>query len=61
MPAFFNGIFGHKPSRYVVSNAGQYPIPETELLNSFLGITYLLDGIFYLLQSKQSVWSFFKK
>lgn len=44
MPAFFNGIFGHKPSRCVVSNAGQYPIPETELLNSFLGNTYLLYG-----------------
>ncbi|XP_026321345.1 fatty-acid amide hydrolase 2-A [Hyposmocoma kahamanoa] len=38
MPAFFNGIFGHKPSRCVVSNAGQYPIPDTELLNSFLGL-----------------------
>ncbi|XP_041982395.1 fatty-acid amide hydrolase 2-B-like [Aricia agestis] len=38
MPAFFNGVFGHKPSRYTVSNHGQYPIPQTELLNSFLGV-----------------------
>ncbi|XP_014360123.2 fatty-acid amide hydrolase 2-A [Papilio machaon] len=38
MPAYFNGIFGHKPSRNIVSNSGQYPIPQTELLNSFLGI-----------------------
>lgn len=38
MPAFFNGIFGHKPSRNIVSNSGQYPIPETDLLHSFLGI-----------------------
>lgn len=37
MPAYFNGIFGHKPSRYIVSNIGQYPIPESDLLNSFLG------------------------
>lgn len=38
MPAYFNGIFGHKPSRNIVSNIGQYPLPDTELLNSFLGI-----------------------
>ncbi|XP_013148265.1 PREDICTED: fatty-acid amide hydrolase 2-B [Papilio polytes] len=38
MPAYFNGIFGHKPSRNIVSNSGQYPIPQTELLDSFLGI-----------------------
>lgn len=25
MPAFFNGVFGHKPSKFVVSNAGQHP------------------------------------
>ena len=25
MPAFFNGIFGHKPSRYLVPNEGQFP------------------------------------
>lgn len=38
MPAFFNGIFGHKPSRNIVSNKGQYPIPNCEEQNSFLGI-----------------------
>ncbi|XP_026725934.1 fatty-acid amide hydrolase 2-B [Trichoplusia ni] len=38
MPAYFNGIFGHKPSRNIVSNEGQYPVPESELLDSFLGI-----------------------
>ncbi|KAJ8315772.1 hypothetical protein KUTeg_007922 [Tegillarca granosa] len=35
MPAFFNGIFGHKPSRGIVPNDGQYPIPtgkDMELL-----------------------------
>lgn len=37
MPAYFNGIFGHKPSRNIVSNEGQYPVPESDLLNSFLG------------------------
>ncbi|CAH2043661.1 unnamed protein product, partial [Iphiclides podalirius] len=37
MPAYFNGVFGHKPSRNTVSNMGQYPIPQTELLHSFLG------------------------
>lgn len=48
MPAFFNGIFGHKPSRNIVSNIGQYPIPQTELLNSFLGMHNSLKcfGIF---------------
>lgn len=30
MPAFFNGVFGHKPSRYVVSNVGQFPDAKTE-------------------------------
>ena len=25
IPAFFNGIFGHKPSRYQVPNGGQFP------------------------------------
>jgi fatty acid amide hydrolase 2 len=29
MPAFFNGIFGHKPSRYSVSNVGQFPAAST--------------------------------
>ncbi|XP_077268343.1 fatty-acid amide hydrolase 2-B [Temnothorax americanus] len=29
MPAFFNGIFGHKPSKGIVSNDGQYPSAQT--------------------------------
>ncbi|XP_063244064.1 fatty-acid amide hydrolase 2-A isoform X2 [Bacillus rossius redtenbacheri] len=37
MPAFFNGIFGHKPSKGIVSNHGQYPEPVGEQ-DSFLGI-----------------------
>ncbi|EPQ19475.1 Fatty-acid amide hydrolase 2 [Myotis brandtii] len=28
MPAFFNGIFGHKPSPGVVSNDGQFPVAK---------------------------------
>jgi len=27
MPAFFNGVFGHKPTGGLVENAGQYPVP----------------------------------
>lgn len=38
MPAFFNGIFGHKPSPFIVSNKGQWPIPNHEEQMSFLGI-----------------------
>lgn len=38
MPAFFNGIFGHKPSRGVVSNDGQYPSAHSEDQNRLLGI-----------------------
>lgn len=37
MPAFFNGIFGHKPSKFIVSNEGQWPRP-TPPLEEFLGI-----------------------
>jgi fatty acid amide hydrolase 2 len=29
MPAFFNGVFGHKPSQYSVSNVGQFPAAFT--------------------------------
>lgn len=36
MPAFFNGIFGHKPSKFIVSNDGQYPNTTCEEQNSFL-------------------------
>jgi fatty acid amide hydrolase 2 len=28
MPAFFNGVFGHKPTPGLVPNSGQYPIAE---------------------------------
>lgn len=28
LPAFFNGVFGHKPSPGLVSNLGQHPEPE---------------------------------
>lgn len=38
MPAFFNGVFGHKPSMNIVSNTGQFPIPFCDEQNSFLGI-----------------------
>ena len=27
MPAFFNGVFGHKPTGGLVDNAGQFPLP----------------------------------
>jgi fatty acid amide hydrolase 2 len=32
MPAFFNGVFGHKPSGGMVPGSGQYPFPENEAL-----------------------------
>lgn len=38
MPAFFNGVFGHKASKYIVSIEGQYPIPTSEDQHSFLSI-----------------------
>ncbi|XP_060521620.1 fatty-acid amide hydrolase 2 [Cylas formicarius] len=38
MPAFFNGVFGHKPSPMVVPNDGQYPEPVSEEQERFLGI-----------------------
>jgi fatty acid amide hydrolase 2 len=28
VPAFFNGVFGHKPSAWLVPNTGQYPVAE---------------------------------
>ena len=30
MPAFFNGVFGHKPSSGFIPNTGQHPIAENE-------------------------------
>lgn len=32
MPAFFNGVFGHKPTGGLVPGTGQYPIAENEAL-----------------------------
>ena len=32
MPAFFNGVFGHKPSGGLVPGTGQYPIAQGEAL-----------------------------
>jgi fatty acid amide hydrolase 2 len=32
MPAFFNGVFGHKPSSGLIPNTGQYPIAENDAL-----------------------------
>ncbi|MBI2061239.1 MAG: amidase [Nitrospirae bacterium] len=32
MPAFFNGVFGHKPTGGLVPGTGQFPIPSNEAL-----------------------------
>ena len=32
MPAFFNGIFGHKPTGGLVPNSGQFPLAENDAL-----------------------------
>jgi fatty acid amide hydrolase 2 len=32
MPAFFNGVFGHKPTGGLVPGTGQYPMPENGAL-----------------------------
>ncbi|MFT5680887.1 MAG: fatty acid amide hydrolase 2 [Myxococcota bacterium] len=39
MPAFFNGIFGHKPTGGLIPNTGQYPAIDTEQ-----GSRYLTTG-----------------
>jgi fatty acid amide hydrolase 2 len=36
MPAFFNGIFGHKPTRFVINNDGQHPAPYCDEQASML-------------------------
>lgn len=36
MPAFFNGIFGHKPTGGLIPNTGQYPAIETLQGNRYL-------------------------
>lgn len=33
MPAFFNGVFGHKPSSGLVPNTGQWPLAENDALS----------------------------
>ncbi|KAF2901283.1 hypothetical protein ILUMI_04901 [Ignelater luminosus] len=38
MPAFFSGVFGHKPSKGIISNKGQYPCPVSEVQQNMLGI-----------------------
>ncbi|XP_023948596.2 fatty-acid amide hydrolase 2-B [Bicyclus anynana] len=38
MPAYFNGIFGHKPTRRAVSNKGQYPEIKNDDINLYLCI-----------------------
>ena len=38
MPAFFNGVFGHKPSGGLVDNTGQFPLPAAAAL------TYVTTG-----------------
>lgn len=30
MPAYFNGIFGHKPSQFIINNDGQFPAPYSD-------------------------------
>ncbi|MEL6344244.1 MAG: amidase [Myxococcota bacterium] len=36
MPAFFNGVFGHKGSSGLVPNTGQHPIADTAMASGFL-------------------------
>lgn len=38
MPAFFNGIFGHKPSKGIVSSDGQYPSAHSDDQDQLLAI-----------------------
>lgn len=38
MPAFFNGVFGHKPSKHIVSSEGQYPIPWSQQQKDMLSL-----------------------
>lgn len=38
MPAFFNGIFGHKPSPGIVPNEGHFPYGTTTTFNEYLTI-----------------------
>lgn len=38
MPAFFNGIYGHKPSPGIVPNEGHFPFGTTQTFNEYLTI-----------------------
>lgn len=38
MPAYFNGIFGHKTSANIVPLDGQWPLPHCKELRSFLSV-----------------------
>lgn len=38
IPALFNGIFGHKPSRHIISNELQYPPVKTQEEEHMLGV-----------------------
>ncbi|XP_012235122.1 fatty-acid amide hydrolase 2 isoform X2 [Linepithema humile] len=38
MPSFFNGIFGHKPTKGIVSNDGQYPSAQSDDQDQLLAI-----------------------
>lgn len=38
LPSFFNGIFGHKPSKDIVSVEGLFPPPSSQIQASLLGI-----------------------
>jgi len=52
MPAFFNGVFGHKPSSGLVPNSGQYPIAADEALR------YLTTGP--LARRAEDLWPLLK-
>ncbi len=38
IPAFFNGVFGHKPSAHLVASSGHFPAATTEVGARMLGI-----------------------
>ena len=38
LPAFFNGLFGHKPSPFLVSNDGHVPEADTECMKDYFVI-----------------------
>jgi len=52
MPAFFNGVFGHKPSSGLVPNEGQYPCASGEAMR------YLTTGP--LCRKAEDLWPLLK-